>query len=189
MTSSSVSPRPSIIPDFVRNPASEMRLRHSKERPYLAWIRTSLVRRRTVSKLWDTSSGLSDNTRSRLSHCPLISVVSVSYVVPGLSRRIALMVSAQMVEPPSFKSSRSTEVITQCFTCINFTDWATRLGSSQSTGRGLPVATAQKEHERVQILPKIIKVAVPAPQHSPIFGQLPLSQMVCNLCSSTRFRT
>ena len=39
-------------------------------------------------------------------------------------------------------------------------------------------ATAQKPQLRVQILPRIINVAVPAPQHSPIFGQLPLSQMV-----------
>ena len=51
------------------------------------------------------------------------------------------------------------------------------------------VATAQKEQERVQILPKIINVAVPAPQHSPMFGQFPLSQIVCNLCVSTRLRT
>ena len=41
-------------------------------------------------------------------------------------------------------------------------------------------ATAQKPQLRVQTLPKIIKVAVPDPQHSPIFGQFPLSQMVCN---------
>src|SRR5690606_12235420 len=120
---------------------------------------------------------------------PLKSGMSVSRVVPGLSLRMAFTVSAQIVEPPSFKSSRSTEVITQCFTCISFTELATLLGSSTSTGKGRPVATAQKEQERVQILPRIIKVAVPAPQHSPIFGQLPLSQIVCNLCSSTRLLT
>src|SRR6202012_2154182 len=95
----------------------------------------------------------------------------------------------QITEPPSFRSSRSTDVITQCFTCISFTEAATRLGSSVSTASGRPVATAQNEQERVQILPSIIKVAVPAPQHSPILGQLPLAQMVCNLCSSTRLRT
>src|ERR1700681_517874 len=67
--------------------------------------------------------------------------------------------------------------------------FATRCGSSQSTGSGLPVATAQKPQLRVQIFPRIIKVAVPAPQHSPIFGQLPLSQIVCSLCWSTRFLT
>src|SRR5690606_13676410 len=66
---------------------------------------------------------------------------------------------------------------------------ATRLGSSVSYSGGLPVATAQKEQERVQTFPKIIKVAVPAPQHSPILGQLPLSQMVWSLCSSTSFLT
>ncbi len=52
-----------------------------------------------------------------------------------------------------------------------------------------PVATAQNEQERVQMFPKIMKVAVPAPQHSPILGQFPLSQIVCNLCSSTKPRT
>src|SRR6185437_15810591 len=66
---------------------------------------------------------------------------------------------------------------------------ATRCGSSQSTGSGLPVATAQKPQLRVQTFPRIIKVAVPSPQHSPIFGQLPLSQMVCSLWVSTRPRT
>src|SRR5690606_39510885 len=89
----------------------------------------------------------------------------------------------------SFRSSRSTEVITQCFTSISFTDWATRFGSSQSTASGRPVATAQNEQERVQMFPNIMNVAVPAPQHSPILGQLPLSQMVCSLCSSTKLRT
>src|SRR5690606_32658050 len=118
------------------------------------------------------------STRSRFSHCPLKSGINVSNVVSGLSLRIALMVSAQMVDPPSFRSSRSTDVITQCFTCISFTELATLLGSSRSTASGRPVATAQNEQERVQMFPKIIKVAVPAPQHSPMFGQLPLSQMV-----------
>ena len=99
-------------------------------------------------------------------------------VVPGLTRLIALTVSAHIIEPPSLTSSRSTEVITACFTCINFTDRATLSGSDQSIGKGLPVATAQKPHDLVQIFPKIINVAVPAPQHSPILGQFPLSQMV-----------
>src|SRR6202000_2994735 len=88
-----------------------------------------------------------------------------------------------------FRSSRSTEVITQCFTCISFTELATRLGSSRSTANGRPVATAQNEQDRVQIFPNIIKVAVPAPQHSPILGQLPLSQIVCSLWVSTKPRT
>src|SRR6185437_6930668 len=126
---------------------------------------------------------------SRFSQIPRKSGIRVSNVVAGLSRRMAFMVSAQVMEPPSFRSSRSTDVITQCLTCISLTELATRLGSSISTAKGFPVATAQKEHERVQMLPRIIKVAVPSPQHSPIFGQLPLSQMVCNLCVSTKLRT
>src|SRR3954469_14950557 len=66
---------------------------------------------------------------------------------------------------------------------------ATLCGSSQSTGRGRPVATAQKPQLLVQIFPSIINVAVPSPQHSPIFGQFPLSQIVCSLCVSTKFLT
>src|SRR5689334_21576049 len=99
------------------------------------------------------------------------------------------MVSTQMTEPPSFRSSRSTEVITQCLIFINLTDSATRSGSFRSAGKGLPVATAQKPQERVQIFPRIINVAVPAPQHSPILGQFPLSQIVCNLWVETILRT
>ncbi|MCY1538378.1 hypothetical protein D9M68_739140 [compost metagenome] len=144
----------------------------------MACIRTWRVSRRTVSILWETTSGRSSNTRYRLSHCPLKSGINVSNVVSGLSLRIAFSVSAQITDPPSFKSSRSTEVITQCLTCMSLTEVATRLGSSVSTARGLPVATAQKEQERVQMFPKIMNVAVPAPQHSPMLGQFPLSQMV-----------
>src|SRR5688500_19362631 len=99
------------------------------------------------------------------------------------------MVLYQMTDPPSLISSRSTDVITACFTFIRRIASATLCGSSQSTGNGRPVATAQNPQLRVQILPSIIKVAVPAPQHSPIFGQLPLSQMVCSLCLSTKFLT
>src|SRR6187401_3806125 len=66
---------------------------------------------------------------------------------------------------------------------------ATRWGSSQSRGSGRPVATAQKPQLLVQIFPRIMKVAVPAPQHSPILGQLPLSQIVWSLCVSTRLLT
>ena len=51
---------------------------------------------------------------------------------------------------------------------------ATRCGSSSSYSGGLPVATAQNEQLQVQTLPSIMKVAVPAPQHSPMLGQLPL---------------
>ena len=98
---------------------------------------------------------------------------------------MASTVSAQIIDPPSFKSSLSTEVITACFIPIILIDLATFSGSSHSTVSGLPVFTPQKPHDLVQILPKIIKVAVPSPQHSPILGQLPLVQIVFNLYLST----
>ena len=69
---------------------------------------------------------------------------------------------------------------------INFIERATFSGSSHSTVSGLPVLTPQKPQERVHIFPRIINVAVPSPQHSPMFGQLPLVQIVFNLYLSTK---
>src|SRR5688500_10033368 len=43
----------------------------------------------------------------------------------------------------------------------------------------------QKPHERVHTSPRIISVAVPAFQHSPMFGHLALSQTVCSRWSCT----
>src|ERR1700722_15279772 len=64
---------------------------------------------------------------------------------------------------------------------------ATRKGSSSSGGAaGLPLGTAQNPQARVQIFPKIMKVAVPCSQHSPMFGQRALSHTVFN--SSVRIR-
>src|SRR5258706_6164543 len=50
---------------------------------------------------------------------------------------------------------------------------------------GFPVAMLQKPQERVQTSPRIISVAVPAAQHSPMFGHLALWQTVCNCWSLT----
>ena len=66
----------------------------------------------------------------------------------------------------------------QTQTQSNFIDSASRNGSYGSGGRGFPVLTAQNLQDLVHISPKIIKVAVPAFQHSPIFGQFPLVQIV-----------
>src|SRR5689334_2289024 len=156
---------------------------------YLAWIRTCLVNLSVVSILWLTTSGAASMMRCIFSLLPLKSGISVSKVVVGFNALTALMVLYQMMLPPSFNSSLSTEVMTACFTFIRLMASATRCGSSQSTSKGLPVATLQKPQLRVQILPSIMNVAVPSPQHSPIFGQLPLSQMVCSLWVSTRLLT
>ena len=88
----------------------------------------------------------------------------------------------------SFKSSRSTLVKTACFIFMILMERATFSGSSQSTVSGLPVFTPQKPQDLVQTLPKIIKVAVPSPQHSPILGQLPEVQIVLRLYLSTNPR-
>jgi hypothetical protein len=66
---------------------------------------------------------------------------------------------------------------------------ATFSGSSQSTVSGLPVFTPQKPQERVHTFPKIMNVAVPSPQHSPMFGQLPEVQIVFKLYLSTKPRS
>ena len=51
-------------------------------------------------------------------------------------------------------------------------------GSLASGGLGRPWATSQNEQRRVQTSPRIMKVAVPWPKHSWMFGQLASSQTV-----------
>src|SRR5690606_959985 len=100
---------------------------------------------------------------------------------------MAFTVSAQIMDPMSFRSSRSTEVMTACFIFIILMERATFSGSSHSTVSGLPVLTPQNPQERVQIFPRIINVAVPSVQHSPILGQLPEVQIVLSSYLLTRF--
>ena len=61
--------------------------------------------------------------------------------------------------------------------------------SASSQPRGLPVSTAQKRQARVQTLPMSMMVAVPLPQHSPMFGHMDSSQTVASRCSRTMPRT
>src|SRR5919199_107312 len=51
------------------------------------------------------------------------------------------------------------------------TERATRAGSSGSQKVGLPVLTLQNPQRRVHVSPRIMKVAVPRSQHSPMLGQ------------------
>src|SRR5947207_4684004 len=62
---------------------------------------------------------------------------------------------------------------------MRFTAVATRRGSSASSAKGFAVFTAQKPQARVQRSPAIMKVAVPALQHSQRFGHCASSQTVC----------
>ena len=104
-------------------------------------------------------------------------------VVPGFSSRIWRIVSATMPAPPSGRSSRATMVTTTCFRPIRCTASATRRGSSRSVIGGRPVSMAQNPQFRVQTLPRIMNVAVPSAQHSPMFGQRASSQTVFSASS------
>ena len=59
------------------------------------------------------------------------------------------------------------------------TERATRSGSSGSLNVGLPVLTLQKPQRRVQVSPRIMKVAVPRSQQSPTFGHAASWHTVC----------
>ena len=56
-------------------------------------------------------------------------------------------------------------------------------GSLASSGSGRPWPTSQNGQRRVHLSPMIMKVAVPLPKHSPMFGQLASSHTVTSLFS------
>src|SRR4051812_28023850 len=102
-------------------------------------------------------------------------------VVPGEAARIARMQSTKCWAPPSFKSSRSTLVTTTYESLSRATVPARCSGSCTSGASGRPWATSQNGQRRVQMSPRIMKVAVPLPKHSAIFGQDASSQTVWRL--------
>src|SRR5258707_3074591 len=55
-------------------------------------------------------------------------------------------------------------------------------GSSASGASGRPCATSQNGQRRVQMSPRIMKVAVPLPKHSAMFGHEASSHTVCSFC-------
>ena len=105
--------------------------------------------------------------------------MSTSTLQPGAKRRIERITPTKAVEPRSGRSSRSTLVITAWRRPMRLTDCATRSGSSGSWWVGLPVLTLQKPQRRVQVSPRIMKVAVPRSQQSPMLGQAASWQTVC----------
>jgi hypothetical protein len=117
------------------------------------------------------TSGSSFKTAARASWFPAKSGVSTSTRGVGERRRRARMVAAKCSPPPSGRSSLVTEVITTYRSLINLAAWATRSGSSPSTGSGVPEVTAQKRQCRAQTSPKIMKVAVPLEKQMPLLGQ------------------
>src|SRR4029077_12921220 len=61
-----------------------------------------------------------------------------------------------------------------------------RAGSAVSTAARRPCAIAQYEHARVQTSPRIMNVAVPWFQHSPMFGHCASSHTVWRFSSRIR---
>ncbi len=118
--------------------------------------------------LCEKISGRAPSTTSKASGTPRKSGVRTSTEHSGTRAWTASITAAQWRAPPSGRSSRSTEVITAWRRPIAATAVARLAGSSASTpGRGRPEVTAQKPQRRVQISPRIMKVAVPSsPQHS-----------------------
>ena len=115
--------------------------------------------------------------RCKLSHFPAKSGIKVSRVVLGELLLMLSQFAPRLLNlHPSNRHGQPRS--RQHVYFHRFTLSATRSGSFKSTAFGRPVLTAQKPQDLVQIFPKIIKVAVPSPQHSPMFGQLPLSQIV-----------
>ncbi|CAB4586509.1 unannotated protein [freshwater metagenome] len=75
------------------------------------------------------------------------------------------------------------------FKFILFTDSATLLGSSRSSGFGFPVSILQKSHLLVQASPPIRNVASRSSQHSKILGQAASWHTVCSPSVATSERS
>ena len=183
-TSSSRSPIPTMMPVLVTSPLRLNCASTASDRSYFACGRTAGCMRCTVSMLWERISGRASHTVWMACSSPRKSPTRHSTLIPGHASWTRRMVSAQISAPPSGSSSRLTLVITTCFSFMSARLSATRRGSSVSRTGGRPVLTLQKPHERVHVSPRIMMVAVPRLQHSPMFGQLASWQTVCSRCSS-----
>src|ERR1700722_7933489 len=122
-------------------------------------------------------------TVSTLANTPWKSGTSTSTRAGSGFALIACAVAAKCAAPPSGRSSRSTDVTTTCCKPSRATASAIRRGSSASSGRTLPCATAQYGQFRVHTSPISMKVAVRCEKHSPIFGQHASWQTECSLSS------
>ena len=117
---------------------------------------------------------------------PWKSGVRTSTLQSGAWRRHWRMTPTNADAPLSGRSSRSTLVITAWRRPMRATCRATRAGSSGSFHVGLPVLTLQKPQRRVHVSPRIMNVAVPRSQHSPMFGHAASWQTVWRLSSLIR---
>ena len=183
-SSSSVSPRPSMMPDLVligaplvSHPLEQLeRAIVARARPH---HRMQALHRLDV---------VVDHVGPRLDH-PLQIVAMAAEVrdqhLDHGGGALADLVDRRGEDRCSrrpARSSRATEVITVWRRFMPATASPTRRGSSQSTKPlGLPGATAQKPQRRVHRSPRIMMVAVPRAQQCPRLGQRASSHTVCSL--------
>ena len=173
-SSSWVSPSPTISPDLVMtspSPSSPASRSTRQERVNSEPRRASGYSRGTTSTLWLKTSGRSAITFANGISWPWKSGVRTSTRHPGACLRTWRITPTKAPAPLSGRSSRSTDVMTAWRRPMRAIARATRAGSSGSFQVGLPVLTLQNPHRRVQVSPRIMKVAVPRSQHSPTFGQ------------------
>ncbi len=177
-------------PDLVAVAPNSCALRSTRsERSHVEPRRATGYSRGATSTLWLKTSGASAMTRASGISSPRKSGVRTSTLQVGAWRRIWRMVAAQTPAPRSGRSSRSTLVTTAWRRPMRATDLATRAGSSGSCHVGLPVLTLQKPQRRVHVSPRIMKVAVPRSQQSPMFGQAASWQTVCRSSSAMSLRS
>ena len=165
-------------PDLHTAPSEAIYLRTSRLVSYFALVRIAGVSDLTVSILWEMISGPASIIFFRYYDLPSKSGINVSIVIPGinffyLSDCFRPEFSASIGKVIPVDRSYYAMPKLKFFNCLS-----QPVGSSGSGGRGLPVFVAQNLQALVHISPRIMKVAVPAFQHSPIFGQFPLEQIV-----------
>jgi len=157
------------------------------ERRYPALGRTARCRRATVSTLWFNTSGAASMINCNDAASPLRSLVRTSTFVSGERSRMARIVAAIARLPVGevVAGHARDDRVGQFQAHDGFGD---SLGSLGSRANGLRVSIRQKPHARVHRSPFTMNVAVPADQHSKIFGQPASSQTVTSRRSSVRVR-
>jgi hypothetical protein len=113
---------------------------------------------------------------------PWKSGVRTSTLQPGAWRRICRMTPTKAEAPLSGRSSRSTEVMT-AWRRPSWPPTGRRGRLERVVPRRLAVWTLQKPQRRVHVSPRIMNVAVPRVQHSPMFGHAASEQTVWRFSS------